>query len=85
MVLSQRKNEKRFAGFNLVSMWKLLIFIISVVVISLSFYYKGYEQGKEDFEKEYIPKFKEHSILIDSLSKKVERVRKRQLKLNQCN
>ncbi len=66
-------------------MWKLLIFIISVVVLSLSCYYKGYEQGKEDFEREYIPKFKEHSILIDSLSKRVEKVKQKQLKLNQCN
>lgn len=66
-------------------MWKLLIFIISVVVLSLSCYYKGYKQGKEDFEREYIPKFKEHSILIKSLSKRVDTIKERQYKLNQCN
>ncbi|GEJ46027.1 hypothetical protein [Chryseobacterium sp. ON_d1] len=69
----------------LMSLFYGLLIIIGAWVTVWGSYKIGYSVGKMDFEREYIPKFKEHSVLIDSLSKRVERVKQRQLKLNQCN
>lgn len=66
-------------------MFKILIYILATLLIAYVSYKGGYREGKEDFEREYIPKFKEHSILIKSLSKRVDTLKERQYKLNQCN
>lgn len=63
----------------------MVIMVAGVCLLMYGIYTIGYRTGKEYFEKEYIPKFKEHSILIDSLSKRVDRVKEKQSKLNQCN
>lgn len=61
------------------------IILLGSAIMSWGAYSTGYRVGKKDFEREYIPKFKEHSILIDSLSERVDKVKERQAKLNQCN